>query len=57
MINAMSTDPIDDDSWPPLPKDGREDETGTYEYILISYRIEDAENVGAVQEHHTEEDD
>jgi DNA-binding transcriptional ArsR family regulator len=57
MLKAMAAHPVDDEPWPQVPEDGREDEVGTYEYILISYRIEDAERVGAVKDLHSDEDD
>lgn len=31
-----------------LPSDGREDETGSYHYVVVSYRIEDAEKLGLI---------
>jgi hypothetical protein len=33
----------------------REDEEGTYQYVLVSYRIEDAEQVGLVDPSEEEE--
>jgi DNA-binding transcriptional ArsR family regulator len=33
---------------PWLPDDGREDEEGSYKYVLLSYRIEDAEQLGLI---------
>jgi DNA-binding transcriptional ArsR family regulator len=49
---------IDKDSGPIEPfmtSDGREDEEGTYQYVLVSYRIEDAEQLGLVDPSEEEE--
>ncbi|MBW5447370.1 helix-turn-helix domain-containing protein [Cohnella sp. CFH 77786] len=41
--------------WPEPPIDGREDEEGTYQYVLISYRVEDAEQLALIDESEEEE--
>jgi hypothetical protein len=39
----------------PFMTAGREDEEGTYQYVLVSYRIEDAEQLGLVDPSEEEE--
>jgi DNA-binding transcriptional ArsR family regulator len=39
----------EDEEWPQVPLDTRDDEEGTYQYVLISYKIEDAEKLGIIQ--------
>lgn len=44
-----------------FPSDGREDEMGSYHYVVVSYRVEDAEKLGLVyppeEEREEEQDD
>jgi DNA-binding transcriptional ArsR family regulator len=40
---------------PLLTNAGREDEEGTYQYVLVSYRIEDAEQLGLIDPSEEEE--
>jgi DNA-binding transcriptional ArsR family regulator len=49
IMKAMGKNDIDQNEWPELPKDVRDDEEGTYQYFLISYRIEDAEELGLIE--------
>ncbi|WP_051318434.1 winged helix-turn-helix domain-containing protein [Cohnella thermotolerans] len=41
---------------PMFPSDGREDEVGSYQYVLVSYRIEDAERLGLLDASENEEE-
>lgn len=41
---------------PRVPDDGREDEEGTYQYVIVSYRIEDAEKLGLLDPSEEEPD-
>jgi DNA-binding transcriptional ArsR family regulator len=43
--------------WPEPPIDGREDEEGTYQYVLVSYRIEDAEELELIESSEEEEEE
>lgn len=38
----------DDEEWPQVPLDEKDEEVGTYQYLLVSYRIEDAEKLGII---------
>jgi DNA-binding transcriptional ArsR family regulator len=39
----------EDEEWPQIPLNAKDDEEGTYQYVLVSYRIEDAEDLGIIK--------
>ena len=49
IMKAMGKNEDMQETWPEIPKDVRDDEEGTYQYVLISYRIEDAEALGLIE--------
>ena len=45
VMKAMAPKSFDQSSWPELPDDDRDKEEGTYQYVLVSYRIEDQDEL------------
>ncbi|KAA0547688.1 helix-turn-helix transcriptional regulator [Bacillus sp. BGMRC 2118] len=52
ILNAMDGEQRE---WPEIPQDARDDEKGTYQYVLISYCVEDATKLGLVDESEKEQ--
>ncbi|RZT15538.1 winged helix-turn-helix domain-containing protein [Fictibacillus sp. BK138] len=49
IMKAMGKNKDIQDPWPEIPTDVRDDEEGTFQYVLISYRVEDAEQLGLIK--------
>jgi DNA-binding transcriptional ArsR family regulator len=55
ILESMGKESKSLEPWPEPPIDGREDDEGTYQYVMISYRIEDAEELELIES--SEEED
>ncbi len=45
IMKAMAPKSFEESAWPELPDDERDDEEGTYQYVLVSYRLEDTDEL------------
>ncbi|WP_409295829.1 helix-turn-helix domain-containing protein [Peribacillus sp. SCS-26] len=48
IIETIGGEKLKIDEWPELPPHESDSETGTYQYVLISYKIEDADKLGLI---------
>lgn len=55
IMKTMGKETEDKEAWPEVPYNTTDDEEGTYQYVLVTYKIEDAEQLGVVEQDNNED--